>query len=138
MTLTDEVYLTKPQRAIPQDCPQFAAVRELTNNMGTHMMKTRFFNQQYQPLGIKLWSVNVAGGNRVSVDSVERRINELSDIRYYDIPLWVHLPFRYPDLDPFAGGVRNQSCYLPNPERPEWLGFFEQIALARRGGIEEL
>src|SRR2546426_12549373 len=91
MTLTDEIYLTKPQRAIPKDCPQFAAVRELTNNIGTTIMKTRVFNRQYQPLGIKFWSVSVAEGNRISVDSVERRINEISDARYYDTPLWVHL-----------------------------------------------
>src|SRR5438552_17030203 len=138
MTLTDEVYLTKPQRPIPQDCPQFSAVRELTNNIGTTIMKSRFWNKQYQPLGIKFWSLEVAEGNRISVDSVERRINEISDARYYDTPLWVHLPFKYPDIDPMARCVREQSSYLPNPDRPEWFGFFEEIALARRGGVGEL
>src|SRR5437870_10955431 len=138
MTLTDEIYLTKPQRPIPKDCPQFAAVRELTNNIGTTIMKSRFFNKQYQPLGIKFWSVSVAEGNRISVDSVERRINEISDARYYDTPLWVHLPFKYPDIDPMARCVREQSSYLPNAERPEWMGFADQIELARTGGITRL
>ena len=138
MTLIDEVYLTKPQRAIPQDCPQFAAVRELTNNVGTTIMKSRFWNKQYQPLGVTFWTVSVSEGNRISFGSAERRIRELADARYYDIPLWIRLPFRYPDIDPIARCVREQSSYLPNPDRPEWLGFFEEIALARRGGIGQL
>ena len=138
MTLTDEIYLTKPQRAIPKDCPQFAAVRELTNNMGTTIMKSRFFNKVYQPLGQTFWIVNAAEGNRISAGSVERRIREIADPRYYDVPLWVRLPFRYPDIDPIARCVRTQMAFLPNAERPEWMGFADQIELARTGGITRL
>ncbi len=101
-------------------------------------MKSRFFNHVYQPLGIAFWVVGIVEGNRISSGSAERRIREIADPRYYNVPLWVRMPFRYPDIDPIARCVREQMAFLPNAERPEWLGFFEQIALARRGGITQL
>ena len=131
---TQEALLTKPDRDIPADNPQFSAVRELTHKIGDSIIRGRFFSGDFRALGIKNWSVSVATERRFSIDNVERRINELANPLYYDIPLWAHLPFQREDIDPVVRRVRLQSCYLPNEKNPLWNDLKRQIGIAMRGG----
>ncbi len=110
--------------------PYFDAVRGATHAIGLRLSRGRQFNGTGEQVGIWVWIDEVikeierskTGGfweyQVPDIETVRRRISELADERIQDPPLWVHLPKKYPDIDPFngRGHVRRQSTYIPNPK----------------------